>query len=100
VLVKENAHILELTAKSGKRLLLPAAGLPPLLNRGEIPPGFLQSISHLDLEDEGVVWDTLWTYYKTTTPGWMGQTSQLPMHPPVPPGPPGANLNSLLTPSP
>jgi hypothetical protein len=95
--VVENAHILELTAKSGKRLLLPAAGLPPPLNRGEISPGFLQSISHLDLEDEGVVWDTLWTHYKTTTPGWMGQASQLPMHPPVPPG---ANLNSLLTPSP
>lgn len=95
--VEENAHILELTAKSGKRLLLPAAGLPPPLNRGEIPQGFLQSISRLDLEDEGVVWDTLWTYYKTTTPGWMGQASQLSMHPPVPSG---AAPNSLLTPSP
>jgi hypothetical protein len=36
--VEENAHILELTAKSGKRLLLPAAGLPPPLNRGKFHP--------------------------------------------------------------
>src|SRR3974390_123349 len=76
-----------------------AFGPPPPLNRGEIPPGFLQSISHLDLEDEGVVWDTLWTYYKTTTPRWMAQASRLPLRPPVPPGA-NLNQNSLLTPSP
>jgi hypothetical protein len=84
VAVEENAHALELTSRRGKRLLLPAAALPPPMNRGEIPPGFLESISHLDLEDEGLVWDTLWTHYKTTTPGWMAQASQLPMHPPIP----------------
>ena len=84
VAVEENAHVLELTAKSGKRLLLPAAGLPPPLNRGEIPPGFLESISRLDLQDEGLVWDTLWTHYKDTTPGWMAQAAQLPMHPSSP----------------
>jgi hypothetical protein len=95
--VEENAHVLELTAKSGKRLLLPAAGLPPPLNRGVIPAGFLESISWVDLEDEGLVWDTLWTHYKKTTPGWMAQASQLPMHPPIPEN---QDQDFRLTPSP
>jgi hypothetical protein len=82
---EEGGHLLELTSKSGQRLLLPAAGLPPPLNRGAIPQGFLESISGLDLKDEGLVWDTLWTHYKETTLSWMSQASQLPMHPPIPP---------------
>ena len=79
-------HILELTSKSGKRLLLATAGLPPPMNRGVIPPGYLNSISHLDWENEGLVWDVLWTHYKNTTPDWMAQAPQLPLQPPLPQG--------------
>ncbi|MGO8928358.1 MAG: hypothetical protein ACLQU3_15935 [Limisphaerales bacterium] len=94
VTVEEGAHVLELSTKSGKRLLLPAAGLPPPLNRGVIPPGFIESVSRLDLEDEGLVCDTLWSHYKATTPGWMAKASQLPLHPPMPP----ARILPLTTP--
>jgi hypothetical protein len=75
----EYQQVLEITSKRGGHLLLPSAGLPPPMNRGVIPPGFLDSVSHLDLRDEGAVWDTLWTYYKQVSPGWMGQAAELPI---------------------
>lgn len=76
-------HLLELSSLSGKRLLLPAEGLPPPLNRGVFPQDYSDCIRNLDLDNEPLIADALWAHYKATTPDWMAQAAQLTLHPPV-----------------
>ena len=77
-------HLLELSSPSGKRLLLPAEGLPPPLNTGVFPRDYSDSIRNLDLDNEQLIGDALWAHYKQTTPDWMGQAAQLTLHPHIP----------------
>ena len=75
-------NILDFSDRSGKTVKLGVAGLPPPLNRGEIPPGYLESLNSSDMEDEGRVVDKLWTHYKESNPRWMTQVAGLIRPPP------------------
>ena len=74
-------HLLELSLPSGKRLLLPAEGLPPPLNRDVPPQDYADCIRNLYLENDQLIGDALWAHYKATTPDWMGQAAQLTLQP-------------------
>ena len=79
-------NILALTDKSGKKTVrIPAAALPPPLNCGEIPPGYLKVLDMPDLDDDGLVVDKLWMHYKASNPHWMTEVAGLIRPPPPSP---------------
>lgn len=91
-LAPQGQHLLLLTLKSGKDMRMPAVSLPPPLNRGVIPPEYLQGVGKLNSEDGGLIMDALWTHYEKVTTDWTNQPALLLQQPEIP--------NSPLTPQP
>ncbi len=77
-LLKYQQHKLVINLKSGKSVRLPVAALPPPLNRGSLPPGYIERILELNLEDSNAIINALWSYHKQTALDWMGEAALLP----------------------
>ncbi len=77
-LLKYRQQVLVINLKSGKSVRLPVAALPPPLNRGSLPPGYIERILELNLEDSNTIIDALWSYHKQTALEWMGEALLLP----------------------
>ena len=77
----QGQYILVLTLKSDKDMRMPSASLPPPLNRGVIPPEYVQKVGELNSEDGGLIMDEIWTYYEKVTTDWSRQPAMLLQRP-------------------